>query len=89
MKKTTLLTLLATLSLTAAAFADDKPILTVYSYDSFTSDWGPGPKLKAAFEKACDCTVKFITFDDGVTMFNRLRLEGDKPKPDVIIVYSL
>ncbi len=82
--KKLLLVLLATVSV-SSALATDKPTLTVYSYDSFTSDWGPGPKLKTAFEKECDCEVKFIAFEDGVTMFNRLRLEGKKPKADVII----
>ncbi|PIE47095.1 MAG: thiamine ABC transporter substrate binding subunit [Gammaproteobacteria bacterium] len=59
--------------------------LTVYSYDSFTSDWGPAPKLKESFEANCNCTIEFVPFEDGVTMFNRVRLEGDNPKADVII----
>ncbi|MBS9778275.1 MAG: thiamine ABC transporter substrate binding subunit [Gammaproteobacteria bacterium] len=74
---------LALLTLSVGAFAKDT--LTVYSYDSFTSDWGAGPKLEKEFEKNCDCDVKFVPFDDGVTMFNRLRLEGKSPKADVII----
>ncbi len=85
MKKIISLTLLTTLMLVSAAWSKDTPTLTVYSYDSFTSDWGPGPKLKQNFEKQYDSHVKFITFEDGVTMFNRLRLEGDSPKADVII----
>ena len=28
-----------------------KPNLVVYTYDSFTSDWGPGPQVKTAFEQ--------------------------------------
>ena len=32
------------------AMAADKPQLTVYTYDSFVSDWGPGPQVKEAFE---------------------------------------
>ncbi len=59
--------------------------LTVYTYDSFTSEWGPAPKLIKAFEKDCACTLDFVPFEDGVTMFNRLRLEGENPKADVII----
>ena len=23
-----------------------KPVLTVYTYDSFSADWGPGPAVK-------------------------------------------
>mgnify|MGYP005985090905 CR=1 FL=1 len=30
------------------AFA--KPQLTVYTYDSFAAEWGPGPAVKKAFE---------------------------------------
>lgn len=32
--------------LSAAAVAADKPTLTVYTYDSFAADWGPGPAIK-------------------------------------------
>ncbi|MBT4323957.1 MAG: thiamine ABC transporter substrate-binding protein, partial [Rhodobacterales bacterium] len=35
------------------ASADDLPKLTIYTYDSFVSDWGPGPAIKKAFEKTC------------------------------------
>ncbi len=85
MKKILLLTVFAALLFGSIAWGNDTKTLTVYSYDSFTSDWGPGPKLKKAFEEQYDCHVKFIAFEDGVTMFNRLRLEGDSPKADVII----
>ncbi|PIE42561.1 MAG: thiamine ABC transporter substrate binding subunit [Gammaproteobacteria bacterium] len=85
MKQLLNIALLSVIGLSTVAFAHHAPTLTVYSYDSFTSDWGAGPKLKESFEKQCNCHVKFVPFEDGVTMFNRLRLEGDKPKADVII----
>lgn len=85
MKKQLALAVLATLSFSSAVWAHGGPTLTVYSYDSFTSEWGPGPKLKKAFERYCNCHVNWVAFDDGVTMFNRLRLEGDSPKADVIV----
>ena len=28
-----------------SAWGQSKPILTVYTYNSFTSEWGPGPTL--------------------------------------------
>ncbi|MGR3807661.1 thiamine transport system substrate-binding protein [Pasteurella testudinis DSM 23072] len=68
----------------AFAFGATKPSLTVYSYDSFTSDWGPGPKLKHAFEAQCQCELKFVPFEDGVTMLNRLYLEKGG-KADVLV----
>ena len=55
--------LLLSLSLSAA-----KPVLTIYTYDSFTSDWGPGPKVKTEFEKECDCELKFVGLEDGVAV---------------------
>lgn len=59
--------------------------LLVYTYDSFASEWGPGPKVKQAFEKNCACSLEFIAFDDGVSILNRLRLEGKNSKADVLL----
>ena len=47
------------------AFAQEKT-LTVYTYESFVSDWGPGPKVKEEFEKTCGCTVEWVGVADGV-----------------------
>ena len=81
--KKTLTALFALLSLTAPALAKDT--LTVYTYDSFVADWGPGPKVKEAFEKTCDCTVEWVAPGDGVAMLNRLKLEGKNTKADVVL----
>ncbi|WLD57134.1 thiamine ABC transporter substrate binding subunit [Salinispirillum sp. LH 10-3-1] len=59
--------------------------LTVYTYSSFTSSWGPGPQIKAAFEAQCDCTLTFVSSDDGVSLLNRVRLEGANTQADVIL----
>lgn len=59
--------------------------LNVYTYSSFASSWGPGPKIKAAFEKKYDCTVNFIALDDGVSILNRIRLEGKYTKADILL----
>ena len=34
----------------AGAASAETPTLTIYTYNSFTSDWGPGPAVKKAFE---------------------------------------
>lgn len=65
------------------SFAQDE--LAIYTYSSFTSDWGPGPKLKEAFEKECHCIVTFVGLDDGVSILNRLKLEGSSTKADIIL----
>ena len=59
--------------------------LVVYTYDSFNSDWGPGPKIEKAFENICDCDVKFVTAGDGAALLAKLRLEGNKTKADVVV----
>lgn len=62
-----------------------KEKLTVYTYSSFASDWGPGPKIKANFEQSCACDLEFIALDDGVSVLNRLRLEGKNSQADIVL----
>ncbi len=78
------------LAATAAAFAPftvvaQEKTLTVYTYESFTSDWGPGPKIKAEFEKTCACTVNFVGVADGVALLTRLKLEGAGSQADIAL----
>jgi thiamine transport system substrate-binding protein len=73
----------AILSCSGAQAADKT--LTIYTYESFTADWGPGPKVKEAFEKTCDCTVNFVSVEDGVALLNRLKLEGKENKADIVL----
>ncbi len=75
----------ASFLLPSLGVAQDKKVLTVYTYESFVSEWGPGPKVKAAFEKTCDCTVNFVGVADGVALLNRLKLEGASSKADVVV----
>lgn len=79
MKKTLLSVGLITLATTA--FAEDKPVLTIYAPDYFTSEWGPGPKIEAAFEATCECDVQYVAGD----VLPRILLEGDRTKADVVI----
>lgn len=74
-----------TLFFSFSVWSDAKPILTVYTYSSFPSEWGPGREIKARFEKECQCVVHYISFGDGVTILNRLKLEGSKSRADVIL----
>jgi len=62
-----------------------KPVLTIYTYDSFTSDWGPGPQVKTAFEKQCDCELKLVGLEDGVSLLSRLKLEGKNSRADLVL----
>ena len=81
--KKLMLALIATAAFSAPAWAKDA--LTVYTYNSFVAEWGPGAKIKTAFEKTCDCDLAFVALGDGVAMLNRLKLEGKSTRADVVL----
>ncbi len=80
-------------SLTAAALvlapvlagAQDRPELTIYTYESFVSEWGPGPAIAENFEAICACDVTFVGAGDGAALLSRLRLEGDRTPADILL----
>ncbi|MFZ8905601.1 MAG: hypothetical protein ACO20I_16815, partial [bacterium] len=49
--------ILLSTTLALPAFAQD---LVVYTYDSFNTEWGPGPVVFKAFEEQCSCKVQVI-----------------------------
>ncbi len=63
----------------------DTPVLTVYTYDSFVSDWGPGPAIEAAFEESCDCDLQLVGAGDGAALLARIQLEGARSDADVVL----
>ena len=69
---------------TQAALAET-PILHVLTYDSFVSDWGPGPQVEAAFEAQCGCDLVFDAAGDGAAVLARLLLEGTRTDADVVL----
>lgn len=71
---------LSTLATTALA-----ETLTVYTYDSFVSEWGPGPVIEAAFEADCGCDLEFVAVGDGAELLSRLQLEGARTAADVVL----
>jgi len=69
----------------AIAAHADTPVLTIYTYDSFVSEWGPGPAVEAAFEKSCECDLRFIGSGDGAALLARILLEGSRSDADVVL----
>ncbi len=67
------------------AAAEEVPILRVYAYDSFASEWGPGPALKAGFEKQCTCVVEFTTTEDAISTLRKVQLEGQTSSADIVL----
>ncbi len=83
--RTTTVILLATTALAFAVPASAQDKLTVYTYDSFTAEWGPGPAVEKAFEAECGCDLEFVAVADGVALLNRLRLEGASTQADIVL----
>ncbi len=71
--------------LCASAAMAETPTLTVYTYDSFISEWGPGPAIEKAFEAECGCDLVFVGAGDGAALLARLKLEGQRTDADVVL----
>ncbi len=63
----------------------DTPQLTIYTYESFTSEWGPGPQIEAAFEAQCGCDVNFVSLDSSIGILGRVQLEGANSPADIVL----
>ena len=73
------------------AIAND---LTIYTYSSFNSEWGPGPKVFPLFEKKCSCKLKIVTLEDTGQLLARFLLEQKSSKnklskTDIIFFFCL
>ena len=87
MIKSTSMALAVLFGLSAAPIlAQDVPTLTIYTYDGFASEWGPGAKLSEGFEAICGgCKVNWIAADSSIGTLRRVQLEGDTTEADLIV----
>jgi thiamine transport system substrate-binding protein len=69
----------------ATMAAAETPVLTVLTYDSFATEWGPGPAVEKAFEADCACDLQFTTAGDGAALLARVQLEGAGSDTDVVL----
>jgi thiamine transport system substrate-binding protein len=76
------------LALSALAAGAETPVLTVLTYDSFISEWGPGPGVEKAFEEACACDLRFVAAGDGAALLARAQLEGASSEADVVLGFD-
>ena len=65
--------------------ASAKPELVVYTYDSFTAPWGAAAKVKAAFEKECNCTLRFVSTPSAMQSLRKIQMEGARSKADILL----
>ncbi len=59
--------------------------LTIYTYDSFISEWGPGPIIEKIFEEKYNTDIEFVAVDSAATLLNKVILEGDTSKADIVL----
>ena len=59
--------------------------LTVYTYDSFVSEWGPGPIVEKIFEDKYEIDLQFIAVESAATLLNKIILEGENTKADLVL----
>lgn len=76
------------LLLAAVLLACSRPAeksLVIYSYDSFTSEWGPGPAIIAEFEAQTGIKVSLLGIGDAGQTLARLIEQKNRPEADLII----
>ena len=78
----TLLIFLTTLFISFSIYAEK---LTIYTYDSFVSEWGPGPIIEKIFEEKHNADIEFVAVDSAATLLNKVILEGDTSKADIVL----
>ena len=78
----TLLIFFTTLFISFSIYAEK---LTIYTYDSFVSEWGPGPIIEKIFEDKYNADVDFVAVDSAATLLNKVILEGDTSKADIVL----
>ncbi len=78
----TILIFFTTLFISFSIYAEK---LTIYTYDSFVSEWGPGPIIEKIFEEKHNADVEFVAVDSAATLLNKVILEGDTSKADIVL----
>jgi thiamine transport system substrate-binding protein len=67
--------------------AGNKPVqeVVVWTYDSFNSEWGPGPEATKRFLAETGITIQWVSHGDAGELLSRLLLEGTHAGADVIL----
>jgi len=65
--------------------ARDVETLVIYAYDSFVSEWGPGPQVVPLFEEKYGIRVELVSAGDAGQVLSRAVMEKKNPRADLII----
>lgn len=61
----------------------DAPSLVIYVYDSFASEWGPGPELARRFYAKTGYSVQYVVFEDVTRAIHRAIRDQHTPSSRV------
>ncbi|MCR5291037.1 MAG: thiamine ABC transporter substrate-binding protein [Treponema sp.] len=59
--------------------------VVVYAYDSFVSEWGPGPEIKKLFEDTTGYTLTYVDCSVTGQVLSRAIIERDNPQADILL----
>jgi thiamine transport system substrate-binding protein len=59
--------------------------LVIYTYDSFTAEWGPGPQIELAFEEETGIDLRFESLGDAGQVLQKAIMEKDDPQADILL----
>lgn len=59
--------------------------VVVYAYDSFVSEWGPGPEIARRFKDETGYTVTLVSCGDAAQVLSRAIIEKKHPRADVLL----
>jgi thiamine transport system substrate-binding protein len=63
----------------------ESPDLVIWTYDSFNSEWGPGPDVSKAFEEKTGIKITWVSHGDAGEIASRLIQEGSNSDADIIL----
>lgn len=63
----------------------DDHTLRIYASSSFIAKWGPGPELKALFEKQHIFKIEFVESPDISMTMQKINFEGDRARADLVL----
>jgi thiamine transport system substrate-binding protein len=62
--------------------------LVIWTYDSFNSEWGPGPEVSKVFEEKTGIIITWVSHGDAGEIVSRIIQEGDKADADIILGFD-
>ncbi len=61
---------------TLSSHLNAKETLIIGTYDSFSSEWGPGPEIELKFEEICNCDVQYVATNQAGSLNSNIFKKG-------------